>query len=1050
MADVTGDLGGQPIELNNAATETTLKQLLAAMIAMVDSSAAGKKGAKLQKELEEELKRLAKASKSATDALTEKEKAERKAAKEAEELAKKEEKAATDLIKGFEGLYKGVENVALGMVNLLSTMSDVGNSMSSAANAMSAIPVVGGLVSRAFGAVAGATEKTYKSFQQAASVGANFGGSMTEMVNSASGAGLTFDQFSGIIAKNGEAIALLGGGATNGAKRLAELGKSIRNTDLGNQLGSLGYSTEQINEGFLRYSAMQAKSGNVQKLSNDELIKQTGDYLKNLDAVSKLTGKAKETMQAEEDARQRDAQYRVAERKISADDRKNLSMFMNSLTEAEQEAFKEMLATGALYGDASQKLSAVSNDTAQALLDTALKARASGKFSEQTAFETDKRLNAVAKSAQAQADAQQFGAYMSDQYGKQTLSLMDRQARSSDLETERRNVEAKATEDTAQKLKTFKEQIAQVGNQFTIALVNSGLIDKLIPAFKTLAGFTASFVLPAFTFVAKHASFFGVLLGGVAVTLTALNAIIGINAALEKAKQAQIILATTGLGRMVGALMANLAAYWPFIAAVAALTVAWKVLTNYGWDLGTVFEAIGDNIKRFAINYVDIWLSIAEKVAKFFGGGDKITAMRQRLEVERQELDEREKARDQRRKQNVEEQKAKNGEISTTKSLTAAKDEELKKTQASTDATVDWGDTVSVLKNEISQRQRQPGATAAAPGGPASPAGRTMGAPSAVAHAGLGGLSAKYESGGKGSEAIGWDSTGGTSYGKYQIATKTGTMNRFMDFLKTNNPEAYERLSKAGPADGGKEGAFAKEWQSLAKSGKLGESEHEFIKKTHYDVGMAGIKDKNLQGMLEKSKALQEVMWSSSVQHGGGGASSIFNKAFKEGMSEQDLIKAVYAARGTKFGNSTAGVQASVQRRFAEEQQLASGMAGQPGQAVVAATPVAGQPRSPSLNLASADSLRSSMEKEAEIRKQAALKQQPSTAEQGLEIMKKRMSGEKPSMPGSQPVQETAETLLASLNTKMDQLIQISARLGDVNERQLSVQRGLGKDAYAV
>lgn len=204
-----------------------------------------------------------------------------------------------------------------------------------------------------------------------------------------------------------------------------------------------------------------------------------------------------------------------------------------------------------------------------------------------------------------------------------------------------------------------------------------------------------------------------------------------------------------------------------------------------------------------------------------------------------------------------------------------------------------------------------------------------------IAGEGLGALSAKFESGRKGSEAVGWDSTGGTSYGKYQIASKTGSMDKFMNYVKDQNPEVYDRLKKAGPADGGKDGAFAKEWQSLAKEGKMGDLEHDFIKKTHFDEGMKGVKDPELAKKIEGSKALQDVMWSTSVQHGGGsaekgsGAAGIFNKVYKEGMSEDDLIKAVYAERGTKFGSSTKGVQESVQKRLKEEEKLALGMVGQ-------------------------------------------------------------------------------------------------------------------------
>lgn len=210
----------------------------------------------------------------------------------------------------------------------------------------------------------------------------------------------------------------------------------------------------------------------------------------------------------------------------------------------------------------------------------------------------------------------------------------------------------------------------------------------------------------------------------------------------------------------------------------------------------------------------------------------------------------------------------------------------------------------------------------------ASSSGRGKLEPLPPMHEGLGGLSARYESGNKGSEAVGWDSTGGTSYGKYQIATRTGTMSRFMDYLKTEDPEAFERLQAAGPADTGKNGNFAKVWQQMAKEGKLGDHEHEFIKRTHYDPGLRAIKSDELRGMIGKSSALQDVLWSTTVQHGGGRGAGIFDKVYKDGMSEDDLIKAIYAERGTRFGSSSASVRASVQNRFKDEQRNALAMIG--------------------------------------------------------------------------------------------------------------------------
>lgn len=200
----------------------------------------------------------------------------------------------------------------------------------------------------------------------------------------------------------------------------------------------------------------------------------------------------------------------------------------------------------------------------------------------------------------------------------------------------------------------------------------------------------------------------------------------------------------------------------------------------------------------------------------------------------------------------------------------------------------------------------------------------------------LGGLSARYESGSKGSSAVGFDNKGGTSYGKYQIATRTGTMSKFMDYLKENNPAAYDRLKAAGPADEGVNGKFAQEWKAMAADGTLKDSEHDFIKKTHFDPAFQNIDDKGLRDRISKSKSLQDVLWSTSVQHGAGGASSIMNKVYKDGMTDEDLTNAIYAERGTKFGGSNANVRASVQNRFVDEKKRALAMLDQEKSAVAA------------------------------------------------------------------------------------------------------------------
>jgi murein DD-endopeptidase MepM/ murein hydrolase activator NlpD len=198
---------------------------------------------------------------------------------------------------------------------------------------------------------------------------------------------------------------------------------------------------------------------------------------------------------------------------------------------------------------------------------------------------------------------------------------------------------------------------------------------------------------------------------------------------------------------------------------------------------------------------------------------------------------------------------------------------------------------------------------------------------------GLGKMSEKYETGGRGSGTVGWDKVGGTSYGKYQIASKVGAMKDFLKFAEqSGRGDVAKKLRDAGAESdtGGTSGKSVDVWKQMAAGGELGDLEHQFIKKRSFDPAMAGVKDPKLKKMIEGNKGLKEMMWSTAVQHGGGGASGIMNKVYKEGMSQEDLVKAVYAERGTRFGGSTEEVQKSVKNRFVSEQGDVMAMLGMP------------------------------------------------------------------------------------------------------------------------
>jgi hypothetical protein len=189
----------------------------------------------------------------------------------------------------------------------------------------------------------------------------------------------------------------------------------------------------------------------------------------------------------------------------------------------------------------------------------------------------------------------------------------------------------------------------------------------------------------------------------------------------------------------------------------------------------------------------------------------------------------------------------------------------------------------------------------------------------------LGVLSGKYESNGN-PAAVGDDSTGGPSYGKYQIATKTGTMASFLEFLARTRPEFADHLDAAGgnAAAAAKSPEFVAAWQQLARDADFAAAQHAFIKSTHYDPFVEKTKDHLALDIESRSDALKNVAWSTAVQHGPG--CKVFINALAgqqaSAMPDANVIRAVYTERARVdryFSRSTPEVKQALMRRFDDE-----------------------------------------------------------------------------------------------------------------------------------
>lgn len=202
----------------------------------------------------------------------------------------------------------------------------------------------------------------------------------------------------------------------------------------------------------------------------------------------------------------------------------------------------------------------------------------------------------------------------------------------------------------------------------------------------------------------------------------------------------------------------------------------------------------------------------------------------------------------------------------------------------------------------------------------------------------IGALSSQYETGGRGPGTVstGAGDPGGVSYGSYQLA---GNMNRPQEFL------AGEGARWAGEFGGATPGsqAFSNTWREIAarEPEAFQAAQHDYIQRTHYEVQATRIENAGLD-VSTRSHALQDVVWSTSVQHGPNSAvvtramAAVERQGIDQTSPDYDraLIDAVYDERGRRdangelayFSSARADVQAGVAQRFVNERRDALNM----------------------------------------------------------------------------------------------------------------------------
>lgn len=160
-----------------------------------------------------------------------------------------------------------------------------------------------------------------------------------------------------------------------------------------------------------------------------------------------------------------------------------------------------------------------------------------------------------------------------------------------------------------------------------------------------------------------------------------------------------------------------------------------------------------------------------------------------------------------------------------------------------------------------------------------------------------GSVSAKYEASGPGVISSGAGDGGGKSYGSYQLASKKGSVNSFLNWLESNGNSNYAKaLTGAVGSD-----EFDNNWKTLAAKDPEGfaKVQKQYIKTQYYDPAAQRLKDNYDFDITGRSQAVKEMLWSNAVQFGNVNGADIFVDAAKRAgknvkdMTDSELVKYV-------------------------------------------------------------------------------------------------------------------------------------------------------------
>jgi hypothetical protein len=285
--------------------------------------------------------------------------------------------AAQKDVKGFSRVLKSVPSpmglVVKGLTFLKDAVIGTGVAMAKTALALSdttkTITGLEDLVDQGFGELPYAgkllrefgreIDSNVEAFSQLAKSGASFGSSIVMLRKAQADSLMPLGKFTDLVAKNSTTLARLFGTVDQGVPQISGLMNNLGKLTM-NEFAKFGLTLDDTSEYLGTFLELQRARGNVERMTQSQLLQGTREYTKNLVTLSKLTGESVDTLNEQNMAMAADGVFQSQLTKMNADDAQTLSLGISQLPGPLQQLAKEFVGLGAPISETSRNLEAMS------------------------------------------------------------------------------------------------------------------------------------------------------------------------------------------------------------------------------------------------------------------------------------------------------------------------------------------------------------------------------------------------------------------------------------------------------------------------------------------------------------------------------------------------------------------------------------------------------------------------------------------------------------------------------------------------------------------